>query len=98
MDKEYLDTKAENMLERAGITTNKNMVPFDERSPFVTSGIRIGTPAITTRGMKQEQMIAICDLINQVIDDPENESVITNVKSTVKELCDSFPLYDDLLN
>ena len=48
--------------------------------------------------MKQEQMIVICDLINQVIDDPENEGVITNVKSTVKELCDSFPLYDDLLN
>ena len=89
---------AEKALEKAGITVNKNMVPFDERSPFVTSGIRIGTPAITTRGMKQEQMIAICDLINQVIDDPENESVITNVKSTVKELCDSFPLYDDLLN
>lgn len=89
---------AEKALDKAGITVNKNMVPFDERSPFVTSGIRIGTPAITTRGMKQEQMIAICDLINQVIDDPENESVITNVKSTVKELCDSFPLYDDLLN
>jgi glycine hydroxymethyltransferase len=89
---------AEKALEKAGITVNKNMVPFDERSPFVTSGIRVGTPAITTRGMKQEQMIAICDLINQVIDDPENESVITNVKSTVKELCDSFPLYDDLLN
>ncbi|MDP6726454.1 MAG: serine hydroxymethyltransferase [Candidatus Marinimicrobia bacterium] len=89
---------AEKALERAGITVNKNMVPFDERSPFVTSGIRIGTPAITTRGMKQEQMIVICDLINQVIDDPENEGVITNVKSTVKELCDSFPLYDDLLN
>ncbi len=89
---------AEKALEKAGITVNKNMVPFDERSPFVTSGIRIGTPAITTRGMKQEQMIAICDLINQIIDDPENESVITNVKSTVKELCDSFPLYDDLLN
>ncbi len=89
---------AEKALEKSGITVNKNMVPFDERSPFVTSGIRIGTPAITTRGMKQEQMIAICDLINQVIDDPENESVITNVKSTVKELCDSFPLYDDLLN
>ena len=89
---------AEKALEKAGITVNKNMVPFDERSPFVTSGIRVGTPAITTRGMKREQMIAICDLINQVIDDPENESVITNVKSTVKELCDSFPLYDDLLN
>lgn len=89
---------AEKALEKAGITVNKNMVPFDERSPFVTSGIRVGTPAITTRGMKEEQMLTICDLIDQVIGDPENEVVITNVKTTVKELCDSFPLYDDLLN
>ncbi|MBC8322766.1 MAG: serine hydroxymethyltransferase [Candidatus Marinimicrobia bacterium] len=89
---------AEKALEKAGITVNKNMVPFDERSPFVTSGIRVGTPAITTRGMEEDQMLTICDLIDQVIDNPENEFVITNVKSTVKELCDSFPLYDDLLN
>ncbi len=89
---------AEKALEKAGITVNKNMVPFDERSPFVTSGIRVGTPAITTRGMQEDQMLTICDLIDQVINNPENEVVISNVKSTVKELCDSFPLYDDLLN
>ena len=89
---------AEKSLEKAGITVNKNMVPFDERSPFITSGIRVGTPAITTRGMKEKQMLTICDLIDQVIGDPDNEVVIRNVKSTVKELCDTFPLYDDLLN
>ncbi len=89
---------AEKSLEKAGITVNKNMVPFDERSPFITSGIRVGTPAITTRGMKEKQMLTICDLIDQVIGDPDNEVVITNVKLTVKELCDTFPLYDDLLN
>jgi len=89
---------AENALEKAGITVNKNMVPFDGRSPFVTSGIRIGTPAVTTRGLKEEQMFIICDLIDQIIVDPENDDVITYVNATVKELCESFPLYDDLLN
>jgi glycine hydroxymethyltransferase len=89
---------AELALEKAGITVNKNMVPFDERSPFVTSGIRIGTPAVTTRGLKEEQMLIICDLIDQIIVDPENDNIINHVNATVKELCYSFPLYDDLLN
>jgi glycine hydroxymethyltransferase len=89
---------AELVLEKAGITVNKNMVPFDERSPFVTSGIRIGTPAVTTRGLKEEQMLIICDLIDQIIVDPENDNIINHVNATVKELCYSFPLYDDLLN
>ena len=97
-NKEITGKAAEKALEKAGITVNKNMVPFDERSPFITSGIRIGTPAITTRGMKEDQMLIICDLIDQVISDPENDDVISNVISIVKELCDSFPLYDDLLN
>ena len=97
-NKEITGKAAEKALEKAGITVNKNMVPFDERSPFITSGIRIGTPAITTRGMKEDQMLIICDLIDQVINDPENNDVISNVISIVKELCDSFPLYDDLLN
>ena len=97
-NKEITGKAAEKALEKAGITVNKNMVPFDERSPFITSGIRIGTPAITTRGMKEDQMLIICDLIDQVISDPENDDVISNVIAIVKELCDSFPLYDDLLN
>jgi glycine hydroxymethyltransferase len=97
-NKKITGKAAEKALEKAGITVNKNMVPFDERSPFITSGIRIGTPAITTRGMKEDQMLIICDLIDQVINDPENDDVISNVISIVKELCDSFPLYDDLLN
>ena len=97
-NKEITGKAAEKALEKAGITVNKNMVPFDERSPFITSGIRIGTPAITTRGMKEDQMLIICDLIDQVISDPENDDVISNVIAIVKELSDSFPLYDDLLN
>ena len=87
---------AEKALEKAGITVNKNMVPFDERSPFITSGIRVGTPAVTTRGMKEEQMPIICDLFDQVVNDHENESVIDSVKNAVKELCDGFPLYSEL--
>ncbi len=87
---------AEKALEKAGITVNKNMVPFDERSPFITSGIRVGTPAVTTRGMKEEQMSIICDLFDQVVNDHENETVIDSVKNAVKELCDGFPLYSEL--
>lgn len=89
---------AEKVLEKAGITVNKNMVPFDERSPFVTSGIRIGTPALTTRGMGVEEMHQIGLLINRIISDPKNESVISNVKSTVRELCERFPLYPQSQN
>ena len=85
--------KAEQKLEEAGITTNKNMIPFDKRSPMITSGIRIGTPALTTRGMKEEQMIYIADLIDRVISDYDNDAVILKVKNEVKNLCDSFKLY-----
>jgi glycine hydroxymethyltransferase len=87
---------AEKALEKAGITVNKNMVPFDQRSPFITSGIRIGTPAITTRGMGIAEMQKIVKLIDSVINDHENESLIENVKNTVQELCGNFPLYDEL--
>ena len=87
---------AENALEKAGITVNKNMVPFDERSPFITSGIRIGTPAITTRGMSQDDMVKIVALIDSIIEKPDDEDNIVRVKAEVKDLCASFPLYSDL--
>ncbi len=89
---------AEKALEKAGITVNKNMVPFDERSPFVTSGIRIGTPAITTRGMKEGEMTLICNMIDQIINDIDNDGLINSVMNSVKELCEAFPLYSDLHN
>jgi glycine hydroxymethyltransferase len=85
---------AEEALEQANITLNKNMVPFDTESPFVTSGIRIGSPAMTTRGMQTEEFKEIAKLIDQVLQDPENESVIKKVKQEVTDLCDQFPLYD----
>ncbi|MCJ7800815.1 MAG: serine hydroxymethyltransferase, partial [Candidatus Marinimicrobia bacterium] len=87
---------AENALEKAGITVNKNMIPFDQRSPFITSGIRIGTPAITTRGMGIAEMRKIVKLIGSIINDHENEALIENVKNSVHELCANFPLYDEL--
>ena len=87
---------AETALERAGITVNKNMVPFDQRSPFITSGIRVGTPAITTRGMAENEMNQIVDKIDQVISDIDNDITINRVKMEVKSLCESFPLYREL--
>ena len=87
---------AENALEKAGITVNKNMVPFDERSPFITSGIRIGTPAITTRCMTQDDMVKIVALIDSVIEKPDDEGNIVRVKAEVNDLCSSFPLYSEL--
>ena len=87
---------AEKTLEKAGITVNKNMVPFDTKSPFITSGIRVGTPAITTRGMGIDEMDKIVDLIDQVISNIQDESIINSVNESVKELCQSFPLYNEL--
>ncbi len=84
---------AENALGEAGITVNKNMVPFDERSPFVTSGIRIGTPAVTTRGMKEEDMDVIASLINDVISNHTDKNSIKNVKENVKQHCSKFPIF-----
>ena len=87
--------KAEHVLEEAGITTNKNMVPFDERSPMVTSGIRIGTPALTTRGFKENEMVRVANLINNVIKNIQDETVIENTRTSVSELCVEFPIYED---
>lgn len=84
---------AENALVAAEITVNKNMVPFDEQSPFVTSGMRIGTPAITTRGMKEDEMGAIVELIDSVIKDHENDSLIRSVKDKVHSMMSERPLF-----
>jgi glycine hydroxymethyltransferase len=84
---------AEINLGKAGITVNKNMVPFDERSPFVTSGIRVGTPAITTRGMGDSEIRKIVRWMNQIVLDPDNESLQSTIKSDVNALCSSFPIY-----
>lgn len=85
--------QVENTLVRAEITVNKNMVPFDSRTPFTTSGLRVGTPAVTTRGMKEEHMPVIVDLIDEVISHIEDEKVIATVKERVHELTRDMPLF-----
>lgn len=84
---------AEKVLDSVGITVNKNTIPFDPEKPFVTSGVRIGTPALTTRGMKEAEMKIIADLIGQVLSAVEDEKVKKDVSSKVKDLCKQFPLY-----
>lgn len=92
--KELTGKAAEEALENAGITVNKNMVPFDTQSPFVTSGIRIGTPALTTRGMAESEMEEVAFFIDKILSDPGNESVLTMVRQQVHDLCKRFPLYE----
>ncbi|MDL1892099.1 serine hydroxymethyltransferase [Sphingobacteriales bacterium CHB3] len=87
---------AQEALDEAGITVNKNAVPFDDKSPLITSGIRIGTPALTTRGMKEGEMEYIGDLINEVIENIGNPDVYKSVAKKVEELCVKFPLYAEL--
>jgi glycine hydroxymethyltransferase len=86
---------AQESLDKARITVNKNGVPFDTRSPFVTSGIRIGTPAVTTRGMAEAEMDLITDLIARVLRSPADDHALTMVKAEVEQLCSRFPLYPD---
>ncbi len=86
--------EAEEALDRAAITCNKNMVPFDNQSPFITSGIRIGTPAMTTRGFGEAEFKRVAELIDQVLENHLNESKIEKVKDEVRAICDEFPLYD----
>jgi len=90
---ELTGKKAENALVAADITVNKNMVPFDSRSPFLTSGLRVGTPAITTRGLKEEHMGIIVELIDHVLQDVDNENVIIEVRKKVNEMMNSFPMF-----
>jgi glycine hydroxymethyltransferase len=86
--------EAEQALEKAKITLNKNMVPFDTESPFVTSGIRIGTPAMTTRGFTEETFREVARLIDQILQSPEDKDAVESVEKRVLELCNEFPLYD----
>jgi glycine hydroxymethyltransferase len=88
--------KAQETLDRAHITLNKNAVPFDDKSPFVTSGMRVGVPAVTTRGLKEAEMEIIAGLIDRVIMQPDNEQEILAVRGEVKALMQGFPLYPEL--
>jgi glycine hydroxymethyltransferase len=87
---------AEGLLGRAGITVNKNTVPGEVRSPMVTSGVRIGTPAMTTRGMGVDQASAIADAIADLLAAPEDAAVVARVRAQVSEICSRFPLYPEL--
>lgn len=88
--------KAENTLVHADITINKNMVPFDDKSPFITSGIRIGVPAVTTRGLKEEHMAHIINWLDRVLMSPDDENVIAAVRGEVNEFMQQFPLYPEM--
>jgi glycine hydroxymethyltransferase len=88
---------AEKALEKAGITVNKNSVPFETRSPFVTSGIRLGTPATTTRGLKEAEMERVAEWVVRALDNMENEAELAAIKGEVREMCMQFPLYAHLL-
>lgn len=92
-NKDISGKEAEEALGKAEITVNKNMVPFDDKSPFVTSGIRVGTAAVTTRGLKEADMDTIVDLIDRVINDPENESSLADIKAEVHKLMSDRPLF-----
>jgi glycine hydroxymethyltransferase len=89
--------KAEKALELAGITVNKNTIPFDTKKPMVTSGIRIGTPALTTRGMKEEQMRTIAGWIDEVLANPEDVNKAAEIRKKAESLCNEFPLYTSLI-
>ena len=95
-NKNITGKKAQETLDKAEITLNKNSVPFDDKSPFVTSGIRIGVPAITTRGMKEEHMQIVVDLVDKVLLNIDIEKVITEVRNEVRSFMEQFPLYPEL--
>lgn len=92
-NKDITGKEAEEALVKADITCNKNMVPFDDKSPFVTSGIRIGTPAITTRGLKEKDMVTIAEFIDKVISNPTDENNLKNISKEVHELMSTYPLF-----
>ena len=92
-DRELTGAAAEAALEKANITVNKNTVPFETRSPRVTSGVRLGTPAVTTRGMKEAEMKTIAHFIREALDSPDNEARLAEIGQAVRDLCRKFPLY-----
>ncbi len=92
-DRETTGKQGQHALEHAGITVNKNMVPFDPRKPMVTSGVRIGTPAVTTRGLREAEMEQMADFIARVLTKPDDEALLAKVRGEVEALCRQFPLY-----
>ena len=95
-NKNITGKEAQEVLDRAGITVNKNAVPYDDKSPIITSGIRIGTPAVTTHGFKEDEMEIIAEFIDRTLINRTNETVVNQVNEAVKELCSKFPLYAEL--
>lgn len=90
--------EAEVALDKAGITVNKNLIPFDQKSPFVTSGIRLGTPAATTRGMGEQEMDRLAEFIDEALKSLNDEAKLSEIREDVKEFLKSFPLYEDLID
>jgi glycine hydroxymethyltransferase len=88
--------QAERLLDRCSITVNKNTIPFDPEKPFITSGLRIGTPAVTTRGMKEAEMLEIAEIISDVLHNPDDEDILANAKEKVESLTKRFALYPNL--
>jgi glycine hydroxymethyltransferase len=87
---------AEEALGKAGITVNKNMIPWDPEKPMTTSGIRVGTPALATRGMGVGEMARVASLVGRVLDAPDDDAVLARVRGEVRELCQQFPMYQGL--
>lgn len=92
---ELLEEKLETILESVGIVTNKELLPFDTETPYNTSGVRIGTPAMTTRGFKETEFKQVGNMISSALKDHSDEN-LARIKAEVKELCDKFPLYEGL--
>ena len=89
----YTPAQLRHLLERAGLTVNKNAIPFDTQSRFVTGGIRIGTPAVTTRGLKEQDMVLVADWINRAIINKDQEKELAAIRNDVQQLCSAHPLY-----
>jgi len=96
-DKNLTGAEAEEILERAGITVNKNAIPFDPQPPRVTSGVRIGTPAVTTRGLKEPEMEKVGNFIADLLLNPDNEGLVKNIRQEIRKICEEFPLYENRL-